>query len=172
MQGVYSLRDTSVVTKCLVSTVDYDIGALNIGALCVTGLDTFDIGYSDLVSGLTVYLLDTVSTYLATSYQCWVESPMYETGTSLIPMAFQIIQVNLGNDFQSGQQIQVSYRTAPNQSYSSPVTYSFNTYGAVNSFNAKFSTENTTNIQLKVAFDSGINAVSGQEIQLQEIILQ
>lgn len=172
-QGIFSLQGNSVITKAIASVGSPNLLPIVFGSILVTGTDIWQTGYKN--NSLTSILDSTTSNnYLAESSKCWFESPMYDTGTYLIPRIFQNIQFNLANNLVSGQTITVSYRTAINEAYGvyAPAkSFSFTTYGTVNSFKSPFPTIPTTNIQLFVTLDSGVNGLPGNEVQLQSIIL-
>lgn len=177
-QGIFSLQGSSVVTKAISSTGNYDLGPISFGSILVTNTDTYQVGYQSTIGGSSVYLLDSTGTnsYLAQAAECWFETAMYDTGTYLVPRAFQNIQFNLANNLVAGQTITVAFRTATNEQYSVPVTFAYAKYGTVgnglnNSFKATYATRTGTNIQLRVTLDSGPSAIPGNEVQLQSIIL-
>lgn len=172
-QGVFSMQGNAVITKAIGSNGNPNLLAMIFGSILVTNTDVWQVGYT---ISPNIYILDstTPNNYLAESSQCWFETPMYDTGTYLIPRIFQNIQFNLANNLVAGQIITVSYRSAINEAYGlyAPTkSFSFTTYGSVNSFKSPFPTIATTNIQLFVTFDSGTNGLPGNEVQLQSIIL-
>ena len=172
--GVYSLKDTSVICKHILSTGNYgqtNNSGIRIGSIYVTSNQSYDIGWQDG----TTYGMDTSLKVTGGNYNAWFESPFYETGTAINPRTFETIQFNFGPNLVDDQKLRVSYRTAQNASWSTPVVYDYATYGGVNSLHGKFPTIPTTNLQLKVEFNtlkgSGLPSDYGTNIELQSIIL-
>lgn len=181
--GVYSLRGNALICKQTFSSNEYgQTASVNVGAMCVISPNQYRVGWQ---TGSTVGI-DEANVSIGTGFNCWFETPFYETGTSIRPRTFQTIQFNTGNVLVSGQAMKVYYRVGSNQTWVEYATYSYsgstltityagdgsttNQNGVTNSFNSKFPVTATTNIQLKVAFDTG-NATYGTNIELQSIIL-
>ena len=164
--GVYALRGNSIICKNIISSGEYgQTTSVAIGSIFnISG--NYQVGWQ---TGNSTFGLDTSSTNIGTSFGCWFESPFYETGTALLPRAFETIQFNFGQNLVDNQRLRVSYRSAINKAWSTPVIYSWKKYGAVNSLHDKFPTENTTNIQLKVEFDT--NVITPDWFSTQSIVL-
>lgn len=185
--GVYSLRGNSLMTKNTISSGEYgQTNSVAIGSIYPYNLGVYNVTWQ---TGGSTYGIDVGNTSIGTTFKCWFESPFYETGSSIQPRTFQTVQFNTGNGMVAGQGLKMWYRLATNSSWTYFATFSYdgtnlnityepttglqNTFVAgigFNSFNSRFPVTGTTNIQIKVAFDTG-NAVFGTNIELQSIIL-
>ena len=171
--GVYSLQQNSFMIKNTLSSGEYgQTTNVSIGSVNSQQNGIYNVGWQ---TGTTTFGLDTAVSNIGDKYKCWFESPFYETGQADTPRSFQKILFNFGNNLVDNQSLRVSYRNATNKAWSTPKIYAFSQYGAVNSFHGIFPTEPTTNLQLKVEFDtdqtSG-NSLYGNNIELQSIILE
>mgnify|MGYP000891296199 CR=1 FL=1 len=183
--GVYGLQGNSLICKSIISSGGYgQTNNISIGSV-ISGASV-DGYYASWQDGST-YGVDSATTYIGTSFNVYFESRFFETGSAIKPRTFQTIQFNLANNLVTGQSIKVKYRIASNDTWTTFATYSYSgttltmTYtdgsltttqtGNFNTFHSRFPVTNTTNIQLRVEFDTGANATYGTNIELQSIIL-
>ena len=181
--GVYSLRESSLVCKHTISAGQYGQSAnVSIGAICVVGSGSYHVGWTTN----STYGVDAADTRLGTSYNCWFESPFYETGSAIKPRTFQTVQFNFGNNLAEGQGMKLYFRQSSNASWVLYGTYTYasgtlamsfsdgttsSQAGTFNSFNSKMPQTGTTNAQIKVEFTTGSSATYGTNIELQSITL-
>lgn len=186
--GVYGINGNALVCKSIISSGGYgQTNSISIGSIIPSGQT--DGYYASWQDGST-YGVDKVTTNIATGFNAWFESPFYETGSAIKPRSFQTVQFNFGNNlpiaFTGTTQLRLSYRTAINAPWIYYATYSYTVAGltyvyydgktttqsgsAVNTFFSNFPVQNTTNIQIKVEFDTGV-AIYGNNIELQSMIL-
>ncbi|MGI9118418.1 MAG: hypothetical protein ACR2IQ_02625 [Minisyncoccia bacterium] len=181
--GIYAFRGNALVCKSLISSGGYgQTNAISIGSIIAGGgVDTYFASWQD---GSSVGV-DQSSFRLGTNYNVYFESPFYETGTAIKPRTFQTVQFNFANNLVSSQSLRLKYRIASNASWTTFATYSYsgNTLtmtfadgsvssqtGLFNTFHSKFPVTNTTNMQVRVEYNTG-TATYGTNIELQSITL-
>jgi len=186
--GVYSIRGNSLITKNTISSGEYgQTTSVAIGFISAFPNGTYHVGWQ---TGLSTFGIDLADYRIGANYTCWFESPLYETGEALKPRTFQTAQFNFGNNLVSGQALKIYYRQSSNAPWVYYATYSYSgttltmtfwdgttssqvlpsNQSGFNSFASKFPVTLTTNVQVKVPFDTG-NAPYGSNIELQSIIL-
>jgi len=189
--GVYAFRNNSLVCKSIISTGGYgQTNVITFGSIISIVNDSYQVSWQDG----TTYGVDQSNLYIATGFNAWFESPFYETGTAIKPRTFQTVQFNFASNMVDGQRLRLKYRIASNQDWVKYADYSYNdntltmtfydssgavtntttSEGLYNTFHSDFPVTNTTNMQIRVEFDTSFgitSALYGTNIELQSITL-
>lgn len=154
--GVYGYKNGTLHIQNTLSCGDtqIEIGSIINGA----GYDYY-ISWDDD----TTYGIDKVSNIRMDSYGTALVSPLYTVGTALEPASFTQMDVELGKPLASGEGVRVSYRTSPNDSWSTLQTLDYDTYGAVSYMNAEANLADIRKIQVKVELTVTEGATSSPE---------
>lgn len=87
----------------------------------------------------------------ATGYTGYIESALYQVGTSLYPTNFSRIAFELSKPLTTGQGVKLQYRQTLADSYTTIGTYDFTTYGAIQYIDDFPNIQDAQTVQLKIS---------------------
>lgn len=94
-----------------------------------------------------------------------VKSKLYSVGSKINPAKFSSLEIQLADALASGQSVVVGYRTDASSSFTTLVTFSHSTYGAVKSLNIDAgSIGDVENIQIEIQVASNSGATSSPKV--------
>lgn len=128
-------------------STSFEVGALfecSDGQVLSMSLSQGGIYVNDLVD-----MRNFATRYLYTDYKGFIESQIFQPGTTLIPRTFQQLEFSLAKPLFTGQGIKIKYRINESDIWTTLGTYDFATYGAISSFNTPFGVQAET-IQIRV----------------------
>lgn len=166
---------------------DLDLKALNIKNQYSTGSYSTTTSGALFTSGGTPYLagwnISTTSwgvdgnhlTYLqrCTGYTGYVESGIYQIGTSLYPTNLSRISFELAKPLTAGQGIKLEQRQTLADSYTTIGTYDYSTYGAIQKFDDIPNVDNAQTVQIRISLTALVSTISITDTpQLTNVTLQ
>lgn len=164
IHGVWKYRQ-GAITFSPISTGNYGTNQqLSIGFIALSNLGSQYIGWGDG----TTYGLDLTKTgSLSTVGDAYIESPIITVGDPLNKKNFDNIYIYLGKNLKSGDQIKVSYRKSPSDTYTTIKTFTFTESGARNNLFCTANISEAVMVQFKLEF-----AQSGTTTPIEVIRMQ
>ena len=167
IHGVWKYRQ-GAITFSPVSTGNYGTNQqLSIGFIALSTLGSQYVGWGDGTSyGLDLTKIGSLSTV----GDAYIESPVVTVGDPLNKKNFDNLYIYLGKNLKSGDQIKVSYRKSPSDTYTTIKTFTFTESGAKNNL---FCTPNITDavmLQFKLEFAQSATTSSAIEIIRMQLI--
>jgi len=155
--GVYSLLRTSkgniLTHEHTISTAtDGTSYVVKIGAILPVTRDNLLIGWYDATPTASYGIDAITTTSFSSSYVGYFESPFYTVGSLLQQKTPTEIEFNLVRPLRTGEGIRLAYRTDITATYTTIVTPTFTTDGAVVSVNTIYEFPPCEQIQFKVSF--------------------
>lgn len=165
----YDLDLNSLIVKNEYSTNSYS--TTTPGALFTIGGTPYLAGW---VIGSSSYGVDT-NNYNAfpqrsTSYTAYVESAVYQIGTSLYPTNLSRIAFSLSKPLASGQGIKLEQRQTLSDSYTTIGTYDFATNGAIQTIDDFPNVQDAQTVQIKVSMTVASASVGSAVLDSPELM--
>ena len=164
IHGVWKYRQ-GAITFSPVSTGNLGTNQqLSTGFITLSNLGTQIIGWGDGVSyGVDINKVGALTT-LGDAY---IESPIITVGDPLNKKDFDNLYIYLGRNLKSGDQIKVSYRKSPSDTYTTIKTFTFTESGARNNLFCTANISEAVMVQFKLEF-----AQSGTTTPIEVIRMQ
>jgi len=164
--GVYSFRNDAYVLKNIISTgSDGSNGGVKIGTIVNATPQRFLVTWKDTTSSPTAYGADILSDYFYDDFSAYVESPLYTVATVDDPKTFEKVQIIMGRNLNTGDEIRIKARKALNEDWTTVCTIG-SLYVGRTAFDAKF--ENLgkfTDIQIRIEMKTSSTATVSPELR-------
>jgi hypothetical protein len=117
-------------------------------------------------SNSSTYGVDVSATTYYTNYAAYFISPMFIAGTHKNKGDTQEAEITLEQPLASGEGVRISYRKNRSAAWSTPVTFDYATYGALQTANLPLVANELVTIQAKVEATGGATTPRLREVRI------
>ena len=164
--GVYSFRNDAYVLRNIISTgSDGSTDGVKIGTITMSSAQKYVVTWKDDSRSPNRYGADILSENFYDDFSAYIESPLYTVATVDDPKTFEKVQIIMGKNLNTGDQIRIKARKALDEDWTKVCTIGSQYVGRT-AFDAKF--ENLgkfTDIQIRIEMKTASNATESPELR-------
>jgi len=131
---------------------------ISIGGICSVGINSYLVGWKNATA--STYGIDLIGTdgRHSTAANTYARSKLYSVGTKKNPASYNGLEIQLSGALATGESVVVGYRTDISSAFTTLLTFSYATYGAVKSIDTDIGVIDIENIMVEIQVAS--NATS------------